>query len=140
VARCASSPAAGSLSSAALAAQFAEQPSRAGKMIVEDAAGDIEQLADERVAQGVADRQSFLLRRDDVLVAKNGQLLRNQRLVECECFLQFLHGPCSPDENLQHANSGGMRQGAKELRFEGLQLIRDDEFRARAIAQLRRCH
>jgi hypothetical protein len=44
-------------------------------MIVEDPTGEIEQLADEWVAQGISDGQSFLLRRHDALVAEHGQLL-----------------------------------------------------------------
>jgi hypothetical protein len=94
-------------------------------MIVEDAAGDVEQLANERVTQRVTDGQSFLLRRNDVLISKDRQLLRDDGLVEPQCLLQFLHGASTSHEDLQRSDSGGMRQRSEELGLERLELAGD---------------
>lgn len=91
-------------------------------MIVEDLSRDIEQLTDERVSQRVSHRQSFLLRRHDVLVAEHGQLLRDGRLIERQRFLQFLHRASPADEPLQQADPGRVGQRAKELGLERREL------------------
>ena len=91
-------------------------------MRVEDAAGNLEQVADERVAQGVSDRQPLLLRRHDALVAQDGEVLRNDRLLQRERLLQLLHGAAAAHEDLEDPDPGGMREGAEEPGLERLQL------------------
>ena len=93
-----------------LSAQLAEQSSRADEMIVEDPAGDVEQITDQRVAQRVSHRQSFLLRRHDVLVPQHGQLLRDDRLLQRQRVLELLHGAAAAHEDFQDPDPGGMSQ------------------------------
>ena len=58
-------------------------------MIVEDAPCDGEEFVDRGVAKRVSHRDPLLLRRDDALVAEHGELLRDDRLVQRQRFLQF---------------------------------------------------
>ena len=67
-------------SSTRLTLQFAEHPSGADRVVVEDPASDVEQLADERVPQRVSHGRSLLQRGHNALVPKDGQLLRDDRL------------------------------------------------------------
>jgi len=94
-------------------------------MIVEDPPRKIEQPTDERVAQGIAHGRAFLLGRYDALIPEHGQLLRDDRLVQRQCLLQFLDGAPASDEDLQHPDPGGMGEGTEELRLERLQLVGD---------------
>src|SRR5678815_3319231 len=80
--------------------QLPQQSLRIAQAIVENPTCDIQQRAEQRVAQRVANGRSFLARRDDALVAKNGQLLRHDRLVERQFLLQFLDGAFAPHEYL----------------------------------------
>ena len=113
---------------AALPAQFAEQPPRVVEVIVKDPSGNIKQLANERVAKRVSHRQSVFLRRDDVLVPKDGQLLRDYWLVKRRCLLKFLHRARPSHEDLQESDPGGMRQCSEELGLERLELTGDKGF------------
>jgi hypothetical protein len=108
------------LSSAGLTPQFLKQVLRAGKMIVKDPASDIEQLSDKRVPQRIPDRQSFFLRRNDILIPQHGQLLRDTRLVERQFLLQFLYRTTTSHKDLQNSNPGGMCQGSEELGLKSL--------------------
>jgi hypothetical protein len=125
------------LTSTTLPPQLTEQPSRVTEMIVEDPAGDIEQLADEWVTERVSHRQSFLLRGDDALVAEHGQLLRDDWLLEGQYLLQFLHRTSPSLEDLQHSDPRGMGQGSEKLRLEGLKLTGDHRFTGLPTALLR---
>jgi hypothetical protein len=106
-------------------------------MIVEDPTGQIEQLPDEWVTERVSHGQSFLLGRNDPLVPEHGQLLRDDRLVERQRFLQFLHGTCASHEDLEHSDPCGMGQGAEELRFECLKLAGDHRVTGLPTSRLR---
>lgn len=63
------------LPATAFAPQLAEESTRAHQVAAEDPSSDIEQLADERIAQGVADRQPLLLCCHDPLVPQHRKLL-----------------------------------------------------------------
>jgi hypothetical protein len=91
-------------------------------MIVEDPPGEAEQLADERVIYRISHSESFFSPRDDVLIPEHGQLLRDDRLIEHQCLLQFLHRPSASHEDLQHADPDWVGQRAKEPRLEYLEL------------------
>ena len=107
-------------------------------MMVEDVTGDVEQVADQRVAQRVADRRSFFLRRDDVLVAEHRELLRDDRLIEGQRVLQLLNGASAADEDFQDSDPNRMRQRPEELGFEDLQFA--DRRRCGGPAARRRRH
>jgi hypothetical protein len=55
-------------------------------------------------------------------VTEDGQLLRDDRLLERKFVLEFLHRSPASHERLQDSDTRRVRQGAKELRFEVLQL------------------
>lgn len=105
----------------ALTLQFSEEPARADQMIIEDAAGDVEQVGHEGVPERIPDRRTFLVPGDDALTAKHGELLRHDGLVERQSILQFLHSPPSLDEELYHADPRGVGQRSEELGLEALQ-------------------
>jgi hypothetical protein len=90
-------------------------------MVVEDPAGDVEQIADQRVAQRVSHRQSLLLRGHDGLVPQYRQLLRDDRLLERQLVLELLHGAATAHEDFQDPDPGGMSECSKELRLERLE-------------------
>jgi hypothetical protein len=57
-------------------------------------------------------------------VTEDGQLLRDDRLLECKFVLEFLHRSPASHERLQYSDPRRVRQGAKKLRFEALQLAK----------------
>lgn len=125
------------LSRAAFAPKLAEQSLRGVELVVEDGAGDVEQVAEERVAYGVSDRRSLPTLSDDALVAEDGELLRHDRLSDRQRVLQLLNGPPAAHEDLEEADSRGMRQRAEEARFEELELTSELLTRDRPAACLR---
>jgi hypothetical protein len=110
------------LRSAALPLQLAEQALCVDKVVVEDPAGDVEQVGHERVPHHVAHGRSFLARRDHVEIAKHGQLLRHHRLIERQRLLQFLDRPAATHEDFEHADPVRVRQGTEEAGLERLEL------------------
>ena len=48
-------------------------------------------------------------------------MLRDDRLVERERFLEVLHGARPGGEPFENADAGGMREGAEEVALEDLQ-------------------
>jgi len=58
-------------------------------------------------------------------MTQDGQLLRDDGLVERELLLEFLHRPVAAHQHLQNANARGVRQRPKKLRLESLQLAAD---------------
>ena len=119
------------LPATAFAVKLAQEPLPAVEMVIEDAAGDVEQRADERVAQGIAHGQPFLPCGDDALVSEHGQLLRDERLVERQGRLQFLDGALPAHEDLEDPDPRRVRQRTEELGLEGLELAGDHLFRVR---------
>src|SRR2546426_806827 len=93
-------------------------------MVVEDAARDLEQLPDGRIWQCVPNRQPLLLGRHDAPVSQNGELLRHNRLVQLQRFLQFLNGAIAADEDLEDLDADRMCQRPKKLSFEELKRAR----------------
>src|SRR2546427_13228763 len=93
-------------------------------MVVEDAARDLEQLPDGRIWQCVPNRQPLLLGRHDAPVSQNGELLRHNRLVQLQRFLQFLNGAIAADEDLEDLDADRMCQRPKKLSFEELERAR----------------
>jgi hypothetical protein len=55
-------------------------------------------------------------------VPEDGQLLRDDRLLECKFVLEFLYRSPASHERFQYSDTRWVRQRAKELRFEALQL------------------
>ena len=125
------------LSRAAFAPKLAEQSLGRVELVVEDGAGDIEQLREERVPDAVADRRSFPALGDDALVAEDRELLRHDRLLERQGVLQLLHGPPATHEELEEANARRVRERAEEARLEELQLTSEFLLRDRPASRLR---
>ena len=104
-----------------LAAKLAQQVLRAGELVVEDPAGDVEQVADQRVADGVTDADAGLGSDDDLAGAEDRELLRHHRLLEPELFLQLLHGAVALDQDLEDADPDRVGEGLEEAGLEGLE-------------------
>src|SRR5581483_9133698 len=96
-----------------------------------DAAGDVQELADQRVAQGVADADAGFRARDDVVGAQDGELLGDHRLLDLEGVLQLLHGAIRTHQQFENADADRMRQGLEEGGLERLQLLCRDILRVR---------
>ena len=108
------------------ALQLPQQILSADQVIIENAAGDREQVDDERIAQGVTDADAFFPAADDVCRAQDGELLRHDRLVDAKHLLQFLHAFFALAQHLENADPHRVREGSKEGRFERLQFVRQD--------------
>jgi hypothetical protein len=89
-------------------------------VVVKDPTREAQQVTDERIPDGIPHGHPFLPRRHDVLAAEDGQLLRNDRLIERERLLEFLDSAPPSHEQFQHADSDGMRQRTEEQSFESL--------------------
>jgi hypothetical protein len=110
------------LAPASFPLELAQEPRRAGEMIVENAAGHAKELADERIAQRVSHRRCFLFGGDDVVIPQHGQLLRHDWLFERQRVLELVDRPAPLDEHLEDPDSDGMRERPEEARFERLEL------------------
>src|SRR5690242_1337079 len=107
---------------AGFAAQLLEHGLRADEMVVEDAAGDVEQVPDGSVADGVAHAGALLAGLDDVLGPQHRELLGHGGLVETEGLLELVHGPAAPDEDLEDPDADRVGESLEELRLEDLEL------------------
>src|SRR5687768_3689560 len=107
---------------ALLALELEQHGATAFQMAAEDAARDVEQLADGGVAHRVAHGGAFLARVDDVLAAQDGQVLRHARLVEGERVLELLHAVLAVTEDLEDAHPRGVAERLEEVGLQGLQL------------------
>src|SRR3990167_2615673 len=107
-----------------LAPEGAQHRLGVDQLAVEDPPGDVEQLADQWVAHGVAHGRALLARADDVLAAQHGELGGHGRLVEVEGGLELLYAPLAPAQGLEDADADRVREGLEELRLERLQLVR----------------
>ena len=103
------------------ALELAQHSAGVHQVVVEDAASDGEQVADERITERVTHRKAFLPRLHDVLIPQHGELLRNDRLAERERRLELLDRAAAMDEDLEDADARRVRQRAEELRLERLQ-------------------
>src|SRR3989338_6111999 len=107
-----------------LAPEGAQHRLGVDQLAVEDPPGDVEQLADQGVAHGVAHGRALLARADDVLAAQHGELGGHGRLVEVEGGLELLYAPLAPAQGLEDADADRVREGLEELRLERLPLLR----------------
>src|SRR5687768_10822541 len=120
------------------ALQLAQQSAGVDEVVIEDSAGHLKQLADERVAHRVTHRQAFLLRGNNALVSQYRQLLGDGRLIERQRVLQLLNRTAAAHEGFEQSDARRVRQRAKELRLEGGELP-DSGWVARS-ASARRWH
>ena len=76
---------------AGFAAQLSEHGLRADEVVVEDTAGDVEQIPDGGVPHAVAHGRALLAGLHDVLGPQHRELLGHGGLVETEGLLQLVH-------------------------------------------------
>src|SRR5262249_21324186 len=107
---------------ALLALQLAEHVLRPLEMPAEDLPRGVEQLAHRGIAHGVAHGEAILARLDDVLGSQARQVLGDDRLVELQGLLQFLHAAAPVAEDLENAHANRVPEGLEELRLQRLQL------------------
>src|SRR5689334_4744128 len=108
----------------AFATQLEEQAARRREIVVEDPAGDVEQVADQRIAQRVVRGGAVPAHGDDAGAAEHGELLRDDRLAEVQQLLQLLDGAALAAEDLEQPDSDGVGERAKEAGLEELELAR----------------
>ena len=99
-------------------------------MVVEDPPGDVEQIADERVTQRVMRGGAVAAHGDDAVVAKDGELLRDEGLVEVQELLELVDGVAAPAEDLEQPDAHGVGERAEEAGLEDLQIARRGRPRA----------
>jgi hypothetical protein len=92
---------------------------RSDELVVEDPAGHIQEVAHQRVAERVANGESFLLGGENGVVPQHGQLLGHERLGQVQGVLKFLDRAAPAHEDLENLDARGMSEGAEELGFEG---------------------
>jgi len=90
------------------------------KVVIEDFPGHRQQFRDQSIAQRILHRGAHLACGDDVFCPENGELLRYQRLLETERFLQLLNAVLPGSEDLKNPDPDGVREGAEEVRLEDL--------------------
>ena len=105
-----------------LSLQLAQQPLCSNQVVVENPSGDGEQLADEGIAHEISDARAFLAARDDVLRSQNGELLGDDRLIDFENLLQFLHASLALQQHFEDLDPDRMGERPEEFGFETLQL------------------
>src|SRR5512132_3988440 len=93
-----------------LAMELAEHVLSAGQLAREDPARDGEELAHQRVAQGIARGGSVLLRRHHVVRPQHRQVLRDAGLVGPESDLELLDGAVALHQKLDETNPDGVGQ------------------------------
>jgi len=108
------------------ALELAEEILSADEVIVENAARDAQQVADEGVTDGVPDTNAFLASGHDVVGTKYCQLLRHDWLVDAEHFLQLLDALLALNEQLEDPNPNRVCQGPKERSLERLEFVSGD--------------
>ena len=84
-----------------LVLQLPQEILRTSQLIVEDAACDRQELRDERISHRVAHAVAFLPAEDDLAGAEDAQLLRDDRLLEAQRLLQFLHTVVAAHQHLE---------------------------------------
>ena len=73
----------------------------------------VKQVPDQRISQGVTDGRAQLSGGDDIPHSKNGQLLRNERLIELTRQLQFANTSVSSAEELEMRGRTGRPRARK---------------------------
>ncbi len=89
--------------------------------MVQQLAGDAEEIGDQGTAQGIAGERALLADGHEVPRAQGGQMLRDHRLPELERFLQFDDGAFTFAEQLEDPDADGMGERAKQIGLDGLQ-------------------
>jgi hypothetical protein len=102
--------------------QLTQQGLGADQMVTEDAAGDIQEIAQQRVTQGIPDGRPLFAGRDDILGAQDGQMLGEGGLANLEFALEFLHALFAAAERLENPDPQRVRQGPEEFGLESLKL------------------
>jgi hypothetical protein len=120
----------GLLSARSFPLELPQEVLRADEMVVENAARDVKQVAQERVAKGVIDVRAKLSGGHDVLGPENGKLLRDQRLFKAQFLLELADGPFASDQHLENPDADWVSQGTKELGLERLETIRHGSHRS----------
>ena len=104
--------------------ELAEKVLRPDELIAEDSPGHIEQVADERIANGIAHADPLLSADDDIAGPQHAQLLGHDRLIDAERLLQLLDAALAPDQQFEDPDAHGMGERLEERRLEGLELPR----------------
>jgi hypothetical protein len=116
----------GLLAAPVLSLKLTEEILGPDKVIIEDAACDLEQITDQRVSHRVAHTDAFFAASHDVGRAENGELLRDHRLVDTQSFLQLLDASLPGDQQLQNPDPDRVSEGPEERGLECLQFISGD--------------
>ena len=104
-----------------LSLQFAEHSLRVHEMVVENAAGDGQQLTNGRISKGVPHGDTLFVRPDDSQLPQNRKLLRDDGLIQVQRVLQLLDGAVAPREDFENADPSGVSQRPEELCLERLE-------------------
>ena len=108
-----------------LAPEFLQQILCAHQVIVEDLAGDIEEVADERIAYGVSHAHACFPADHNVVSPQDAQLLREARLTNAQRQLQFLDALVTSHKPFKNSDAHRVRQGFEKHRLEPLQFSND---------------
>jgi hypothetical protein len=109
-----------------LSLKLTEEILGAHEVIVEDAPCDLEQIRDQRVSHRVAYADALFAASHDIGRAQDGKLLRDDRLVDTQGFLQLLDAPLPGDQQLQNPDSDRVSESPEERSLECLQFISGD--------------
>jgi hypothetical protein len=109
------------LSTPRFALQFPEQHLRAHQLITKNPPCYFEQVTHEGIAHRIANREACFLRRHDAMVPEHGELLRDDRLLECQGALKLLHRAPAAHKQFKDANAGGVCERPKILCLERLE-------------------
>src|SRR5258708_15510816 len=93
---------------------------RANQLVIEYLAGDIQQLKDHLIADGVVDGGTLFARINDIPGPQAGKLLRNGGLIGANRHLQFIYAFRASSQLIEDGEAGGMRQYLEELGFEAM--------------------
>src|SRR5262249_38748267 len=105
-----------------LALELSEHGASARELVVEDAPGHIEQVADQRVANGIANGRALLARDDHVLGSQDGELLGDRGLVEPQRGLKLLDAALADAQHLEESDPDRMRERLEEIGLEALEV------------------
>lgn len=109
-----------------LAPKLAKEILRADEVVVENPPRGDEELRNQGVAHRVPHARPFLATGDDVVRAQDRQLLRDDRLLHAEGFLQFLDVLLAVHEELENPNANGVSERPEECGFERLKFLGGD--------------
>jgi hypothetical protein len=106
---------------ARLLAKLSEQRLTADQLIVEDATGHVEEVADKGITDLIADGRAFLAGNDNMLRPQHRQLLRDRRLVQVQACLELLDAVLLRAKDLKDPNANRVSKRLEELGLERLQ-------------------